>query len=162
MSAFYDFSARLLSGEEVKFDRFRGQVVLVVNTASKCGFTPQYAELETLYQEFAAQGFVVLAFPCNQFGRQEPGDEASIRFTCSTTYHVTFPVFSKIDVKGEHAHPLFTWLTANLDSVLGREIKWNFTKFLIGRDGTPLDRFLPLKPPRRLRGVVAAALGVAT
>lgn len=160
MSSFYDFSARLLSGEDLSFERFRGQVVLAVNTASKCGFTPQYGELETLYREFAPHGFAVLAFPCNQFGQQEPGDAASIRFTCNSTYQVTFPVFEKVDVKGERAHPLFPWLTEHLDSLLGRDIRWNFTKFLIGRDGTPLERFLPLKPPRRLRGVVAKALGV--
>ena len=161
MSSFYDFSAPLLSGEEVSFERFRGQVALVVNTASKCGFTPQYAELEALYREFAGAGFVVLAFPCNQFGQQEPGDAASIRFTCNNTYQVTFPVFAKVEVKGEHAHPLFPWLTGHLDSLLGRDIRWNFTKFLVGRDGTPLDRFLPLKPPRRLRAAVAQALGAA-
>lgn len=158
----HDFTARSLDGEDIPLSRYRGQVVLVVNTASRCGFTPQLRGLEALYREFRPQGFVVLAFPCNQFGQQEPGDAAAIRTTCQSTYGVTFPVFAKIEVKGPGAHPLYRWLTAQLTGLLGRDIRWNFTKFLIGRDGRPLERFAPLKPPGRLRAVVAAAVAAPT
>lgn len=158
MSIFYDFSARSLDGEEVTFDRFRDQVVLVVNTASHCGFTPQYRGLEELYQRHRAAGFVVLGFPCNQFGRQEPGDAEAIRRTCAMEYRATFPMFAKIEVKGPGAHPLFPWLTGRLPGLFGRDIKWNFTKFLVGRDGTPLERFAPLTRPSRLRATIDAVV----
>lgn len=158
MSTFYDFAAADLAGEVVPFSRYRGQVVLVVNTASHCGFTPQLRGLEELYQRHRDAGFVVLAFPCNQFGNQEPGDATAIRKTCSTDYGATFPIFAKVDVKGPHAHPLFPWLTSCLPGLFGQEVRWNFTKFLLGRDGTPLNRYAPLTRPSRLQAEVQAAL----
>lgn len=158
MSAFHDFSATSLTGETIPFSRYRGQVVLIVNTASRCGFTPQYRGLEELYQLYRQAGLVVLGFPCNQFGGQEPGDATAIQKTCSLDYGVTFPMFAKVDVKGPHAHPLFPWLTARLPGLLGRDIKWNFTKFLVGRDGTPLRRYAPLTRPSRLKAGVHAAI----
>jgi len=158
MSTFYDFSATSLSGEAIPFSSYRGQVVLVVNTASRCGFTPQLRGLEELYQRYRPAGLVVLGFPCNQFGGQEPGDAADIRKTCSVDYGVTFPMFAKVDVKGPQAHPLFTWLTDQRPGLLGRDIKWNFTKFLLGRDGTPIQRYAPLALPSRLKAEIHAAL----
>lgn len=159
MSAFYQFSANTLRGEKIQFSRYAGQVVLVVNTASKCGFTPQYAGLEQLHRAYASRGLVVLGFPCNQFGNQEPGDSAAIADGCLVNYGVSFPIFEKIDVKGQRAHPLFSWLTAKLPGLLGRSVKWNFTKFLIGMDGTPLRRFAPLTPPKKIEGSIQNALG---
>jgi glutathione peroxidase len=158
MTAFYDFSATDLAGEPVPFSRYRGRVVLVVNTASHCGLTPQFRGLEELYQLHRETGLVVLGFPCNQFANQEPGDATSIGKTCSLDYGVTFPMFAKVDVKGPHAHPLFPWLTSRLPGWFGRDIKWNFTKFLLGRDGTPLQRYAPLTRPSRLRADVHAAV----
>jgi len=140
--------------------RYSGQVVLVVNTASQCGFTPQYAGLETLYRKYAGHGFVILGFPCNQFGRQEPGDAETIAATCEVNYGVTFPIFEKSDVNGPNAHPLFNWLTESLPGFPGRWVKWNFTKFLIGRDGTPLCRYAPITPPKKLEADIRAALGL--
>ncbi len=137
---------------------FAGQVALVVNTASECGFTPQYAGLEALYQKFKAEGFVVLAFPCNQFGGQEPGGADDIERVCRVNYGVSFPVFEKVEVNGPGAHPIFQWLTSSLGGFLTRAIKWNFTKFLIGRDGTPLERFSPTTKPEELESAVRAAL----
>lgn len=140
--------------------RYAGQVVLVVNTASQCGFTSQYAGLETLYRKYAGNGFVILGFPCNQFGRQEPGDAETIAATCEVNYGVTFPIFEKSDVNGPNAHPLFNWLTERLPGFPGRRVKWNFTKFLIGRDGTPLRRYAPITPPEKLEADIRAALSL--
>jgi glutathione peroxidase len=160
-TSFHDFSARSLRGDEVPMADFAGQVVLVVNTASECGFTPQYAGLEALYQKFRDQGFVVLAFPCNQFGGQEPGGASEIEQVCRVNYGVTFPVFEKVEVNGAGAHPLFDWLTRSLGGLLTRAIKWNFTKFLIGRDGVPLERFSPTTKPEELEDAISQALQVA-
>ncbi|AZY49189.1 glutathione peroxidase [Bordetella avium] len=159
MTTFYDFSAPSLSAEPIPLSQWRGQVVLVVNVASQCGFTPQYSGLEALYQRFGAQGFTVLGFPCNQFGRQEPGDADEIRRFCDTRYGITFPLFAKIDVNGGDAHPLFRWLKSQKPGVLGTEaIKWNFTKFLIGRDGQVLARYAPTDAPDSLVADIEKAL----
>ena len=144
----YDYSALTLSGEEKSLGDFRGQVLLIVNTASKCGFTPQYKELETLYRKHGAAGFSVLGFPCNQFGGQEPGDAAEIGRFCSLAYDVTFPMFAKIEVNGVNAHPLFRYLKGERKGVAGSErIKWNFTKFLVDRQGLARARFAPTTRP---------------
>ncbi|MDR3528635.1 MAG: glutathione peroxidase [Rhizomicrobium sp.] len=150
MTTLYDFSAPTLSGDEIRLKDFAGQVVVVVNTASKCGFTPQYAGLESLYQTYKSRGLVVLGFPCNQFGAQEPGSADDIAAFCAINYGVTFPVFAKVDVNGAQAHPLFSYLTKALPGWMGRRVRWNFTKFLIARDGTPLRRFAPTTEPQRL------------
>jgi glutathione peroxidase len=160
MSEFYQFNARALRGEEIALSRYAGKVALIVNTASKCGFTPQYAGLEALSQKFPANDLVVLGFPCNQFGNQEPGDAQAIESGCLINYGVSFPVFEKIDVKGPKAHPLFVWLTANLPGIFGRSVKWNFTKFLIGRDGRPLRRFAPITRPEKIEADIRKALVV--
>jgi glutathione peroxidase len=160
MTKFHQFRARTLQGEDIPLERFSGKVILVVNTASKCGFTPQYAGLERLYRKYAEQGFVILGFPCNQFGHQEPGDAESIEKGCLLNYGVSFPIFEKTDVKGPGAHALFAWLTTNLPGVFGNAVKWNFTKFLIGRDGTPIRRFAPLTRPEKIDSEIRAALGV--
>ena len=144
----YDYSARTIDGNEQSLSAYRGHALLIVNVASKCGFTPQYTGLEALYRKFHDRGFDVLGFPCDQFGHQEPGDEAEIRNFCSLTYEVTFPLFSKIRVNGSEAHPLYRYLKESLPGVLGSEaIKWNFTKFLIGRDGTVIKRYEPPVSP---------------
>ena len=151
MSPFYQFTATRLDGQPVTMADFGGKVVLVVNTASRCGFTPQYAGLEVLYKKYAAQGLVILGFPCNQFGQQEPGGADEIAQTCHINYGVSFPMFAKVEVNGASAHPLFRYLKTALPGVLGGRIKWNFTKFLIGRDGQPLRRFAPITPPEKMR-----------
>lgn len=161
MSEFHHFQARSLRGEPVELSRYAGQVALVVNTASKCGFTPQYAGLEALYRKYVDQGFVVLGFPCNQFGNQEPGDADTIEGSCLVNYGVSFPMFEKVEVKGPNAHPLFKWLSMQLPGLVGRQIKWNFTKFLIGRDGQPLRRFAPTTRPDKIDQHLAKALGAA-
>lgn len=159
MPGIYDFSVRTAGGETVSLADYRGQVLLIVNTASKCGFTPQYQGLEALYRKYASQGFVVLGFPCNQFGGQEPGDMAEIRTFCSLTYDVTFPLFAKIDVNGGNAIPLFRYLKSEAKGVLGSEaIKWNFTKFLIDRGGNVLGRYAPATTPESLERAIEAAL----
>ncbi len=153
-----DFTATTLSGEGRDLSAYAGDVVLVVNTASKCGFTPQYAGLEELYAAHKDDGFVVLGFPCNQFGGQEPGSEEEIGEFCQLNYGVTFPMFEKVDVNGDDAHPLFTWLKKEKSGLLGGKIKWNFTKFLIGRDGQVIDRYAPTTKPEDLEGDVVSAL----
>ncbi|HVV98206.1 MAG TPA: glutathione peroxidase [Rhodanobacteraceae bacterium] len=159
MASIYDFSAKTIDGKEQKLDAYRGKAMLVVNVASKCGFTPQYEGLEALYRKLKDKGFVVLGFPCDQFGHQEPGDEEEIRNFCSLTYDVTFPMFAKIDVNGAHAHPLYKYLKHEAKGLLGSEaIKWNFTKFLVGKDGAVLRRYAPNDAPKSLEGDVAAAL----
>ena len=158
MTTVHDFSATTISGEERKLADYDDKVLLIVNVASKCGFTPQYEGLEKLYRAHEQQGLVVLGFPCDQFGHQEPGDEKEIADFCSTTYDVTFPMFAKIDVNGSGAHPLYKWLKDEQGGLLGGAIKWNFTKFLIGRDGTVIDRFAPTTTPESLESKVVAAL----
>ena len=153
-----DFEARLLDGSEKDLADYAGQVVLVVNTASKCGFTPQYKGLQALYEEFGDRGFVVLGFPCDQFAHQEPGTEDEIGAFCERNFGVEFPMFSKVDVNGPGAHPLYGWLKAEKSGLLGGRIKWNFTKFLIGRDGRVIGRFGPNRKPEDLRVEVEKAL----
>ena len=158
-SAFHDLTARDLRGQKVHFLSFAGSVVLVVNTASKCGFTPQYDGLEALYRTHRERGLVILGFPCNQFGHQEPGGQAEIEQTCRIDHGVTFPIFAKVDVNGPRADPVFQYLTTALPGWFGRKIRWNFTKFLIGRDGRPLRRFAPITAPKRIEKSIVAALG---
>ena len=154
----YDFSARLNSGEERSLADYRGKALLIVNVASKCGFTRQYAGLQSLHQQFAAGGFAVLAFPCDQFGHQEPGSDAEIATFCDLTYGVTFPIFAKIEVNGGNAHPLYAWLKREKGGFLGRAIKWNFTKFLIDRSGAVQARFAPATAPEKLASRVQGIL----
>lgn len=159
MAAIYDFTALDITGRETSLQEYRDKVLLIVNTASKCGFTPQYDGLEALHRDLAPRGFAVLGFPCNQFGAQEPGDAAEIADFCKLTYDVSFPMFAKIEVNGAKAHPLFTWLTAEAPGLLGtRGIKWNFTKFLVDRSGQVAGRFPPTTKPEALRGAVEALL----
>jgi glutathione peroxidase len=154
----HDITARRSLGDIQSLGAWRGQVLLIVNTASSCGFTPQYAGLQALQDRFAGRGFTVLAFPCDQFGHQEPGDDAQIRSFCETTYRTTFPIFAKIEVNGPGQHPLFAHLKARKGGLLGSAIKWNFTKFLVGRDGTVLDRFAPTTTPESIAPRIEAAL----
>lgn len=155
----YQFDAVTLDGRRTSLGDHRGKVLLVVNTASKCGFTPQYEGLEALWRNRRDQGLVVLGFPCNQFGSQEPGDAAQISSFCSTTYDVTFPMMAKVDVNGASAHPLWAWLKAQKKGLFGSQaIKWNFTKFLVGRDGRVIGRFPPTMPPQALESAIEAAL----
>ena len=158
MAAIYDFAASALSGEEVPLNRYEGQVLLIVNTASACGFTPQYKGLQELHQKYAARGFAVLGFPCNQFGAQEPGDARQIGQFCETKYAVTFPMFAKIDVNGNQAHPLYRYLTRERSGLLGPSIKWNFTKFLIDRQGRVVGRYAPTVRPESLTKEIEALL----
>jgi len=155
----YDFTATRLDGKEQPLADYRGQVLLIVNTASECGYTPQYAGLETLYDDLHDKGLTILGFPCNQFGQQEPGDEAAIGAFCEKNYGVSFPMFAKIDVNGAHAHPLYQYLKEAKPGLLGSEaIKWNFTKFLIGRDGVPVARYAPQTKPEELEAPIRALL----
>ncbi len=159
MSDLYRFSATTLAGANLDLKQYEGRVVLVVNTASKCGFTPQYAGLEALYEKFHDRGFDVLGFPCNQFGSQEPGDAQQIGEFCQQNYGVSFRMFDKIEVNGPGAHPLYQWLKQAAPGILGTEpIKWNFTKFLIGRDGRVVRRYAPSTDPRSLEGDIEALL----
>jgi glutathione peroxidase len=157
--SFYGFSAVSLRGKEIGMDTFMGKVVLVVNTASKCGFTPQYEGLETLYKRYGEKGLVILGFPCNQFGNQEPGSAKDIAEGCLINYGVTFPMFSKVDVNGSNAHPLFKYLKKHLSGFLISRIKWNFTKFLIDRNGIPVKRYSPSTKPEDLSGDIEKLLG---
>lgn len=155
----YDFSAPLLNGQPVSLAAFRGRVLLIVNTASQCGFTPQYAGLEELYRARKDRGFEILGFPCNQFGNQEPGSAADIGAFCERNYGVTFPMFAKIDVNGPAAHPLYQFLKQSKPGLFGlRRIKWNFTKFLIDRSGHPVARFAPSTKPQDLGRPIEALL----
>ena len=155
----FDFQATSLDGKPVDLGQYRGKVLLIVNTASKCGFTPQYQGLESLYRELHPRGLEVLGFPCNQFGGQEPGSEAEIGAFCEKNYGVNFPLFAKVDVNGDAAHPLFQHLKQAAPGVLGTEgIKWNFTKFLVGRDGAVLHRYAPHTKPEDIAGDVEKAL----
>lgn len=155
----YDFRAERLYGDEACLDAYRGKVLLIVNTASECGFTPQYAGLETLYRKFRDDGLVVLGFPCNQFGAQEPGDAEAIGQFCQSRFDVTFPLFAKIEVNGDHTHPLYAWLKHEAAGVLGTEaIKWNFTKFLVDRNGKVVHRYAPATTPEEIAEAVEALL----
>ena len=156
-----DFTATSLTGVETPLSTYAGQVVVVANTASKCGLTPQYEGLERLYREHRDEGLVVLGFPCDQFGHQEPGEAEEISDFCTMNYGVTFPMFAKIEVNGSGAHPLFQWLKQERSGLLGGAIKWNFTKFLVGRDGHVLDRFAPTTTPDALEPDIKAALTAA-
>ncbi|MGE5159397.1 MAG: glutathione peroxidase [Gemmatimonas sp.] len=158
MPSVYDFSAKSLAGDEVPLRRFEGKVLLVVNTASKCGFTPQYQGLEALHRKFAVRGFAVLGFPCNQFGGQEPGSAKEIGDFCASKYDVTFPMFDKIDVNGSGAHPLYNYLKNEKSGLLGASIKWNFTKFLVDRSGQVAARHAPTTRPESLRRDIEALL----
>jgi glutathione peroxidase len=159
MNTVYDFDATDIDGAVQAMADYRGKVLLVVNTASKCGFTPQYAGLEELHAKYEDRGLVVLGFPCDQFGHQEPGDEAEIKNFCSLTYDVGFPMFSKVNVNGKDAHPLFQYLKKEARGVLGTEaIKWNFTKFLIDRDGRVVRRYAPTDTPKSIEKDLAAVL----
>lgn len=154
----YDYKVRDIRGQEVSMEEYKGNVLLIVNTASKCGFTKQYAGLQALYEKYKDQGLEILAFPCNQFGHQEPGDDAAIKNFCTDTFGVTFPVMGKIEVNGEGAHPLYKELKKAQGGLLGNEIKWNFTKFLVDREGRVVDRFAPQKEPRALEEKIKALL----
>lgn len=157
------FSATTIDGQTQSLSQYDGQVVLVVNVASGCGFTPQYDGLEALYEKYRAKGFVVLGFPCNQFGGQEPGSESEIKTFCETKFGIKFPMFSKVDVNGAQTHPLFAWLKSASPGILNTEaIKWNFTKFLIGRDGTTVERFAPQTTPESLSPSIERALAFTT
>ena len=159
MSTAYDFDAATLDGALQPLSDYRGKVLLIVNVASKCGFTPQYAGLEQLWRDYGPQGLVVLGFPCDQFGHQEPGNADEIRNFCSLTYDVGFPMFGKVEVNGGNAHPLWQWLKDEKGGLLGLDaIKWNFTKFLVGRDGRVLKRYAPTSEPMSLAADIEAAL----
>jgi glutathione peroxidase len=158
MTTIADFTATTLAGEDKSLADYAGKVVLVVNTASQCGFTPQYEGLEKLHETYADQGLVVLGFPCNQFGGQEPGDAEEIGAFCEKNYGVSFPMFAKVDVNGDNAHPLYQWLRSEKSGMLGDKIKWNFTKFLIGRDGRVLKRYGSTTKPEKISGDIEAAL----
>ena len=158
MTDIYQFEAELLNEQNKQFSDYAGKVLLIVQTASKCGFTPQFAGLEKLYQQYKDQGFEVLGFPCNQFGGQDPGSNDQIGSFCQKNYGVSFPMFAKVDVKGANAHVIFRYLTNNSKGVLGSGIKWNFTKFLIGKDGKVLNRYAPTTKPDALEEDIEKAL----
>lgn len=155
---FYDYKVKNISGEDVSMSEYKGKVLLIVNTASKCGFTKQYEGLEELYEKYKDQGFVILGFPCNQFGAQEPGGNEEIKNFCTSTFSVTFPMMSKIDVNGDDADPLYKFLKKEKGGILGDDIKWNFTKFLIDREGNVVDRFASQKTPKALEKEVEKLL----
>ena len=160
MTEFHQLHAESLGGQAVDLAQYQDKVVLVVNTASLCGFTPQYTGLEALYQKYRDQGLVILGFPCNQFGGQEPGGAEQIAQTCQINYGVTFPMFAKVEVNGPQTHPVFQWLKARLPGWFGAKVHWNFTKFLVGRDGQPIKRFAPVTKPERIESAIRAALGL--
>ena len=158
-SSVYDFTAQGINGKPVALGDYRGKVLLIVNTASECGFTPQFAGLERLWEQYAVRGLAVLGFPCNQFGRQDPGSDSDIATFCAANYAISFPMMSKIEVNGSGAHPLYKWLTAEAPGLLGtKAIKWNFTKFLIGRDGRVVKRYAPTDTPDSLARDIEKAL----
>ena len=159
MTTIHDFTVRNIQGESVPLSRYQGNALLVVNTASACGFTPQFAGLEALHKTYAAQGLTVLGFPCNQFGSQDPGSNDEIASFCQLNYGVSFPMMAKSDVNGANASPLYQWLTAEAPGLLGsKAIKWNFTKFLVGKDGQVIRRYAPQDAPKKLAGDIEAAL----
>jgi glutathione peroxidase len=155
----YQFSAKTIKGETRPLSDYEGKVLLIVNTASKCGFTPQYKELQELYDNYRERGFEVLGFPCNQFMKQEPGSEEEIAAFCQVNYGVTFPMFSKVDVNGPNAHPLFRYLTKSAPGILGGAVKWNFTKFLVNKRGEVVKRYAPTTSPGSIAGDIERLLG---
>lgn len=160
MTTAYDFSATTLDGDEQSLKSYKGKALLIVNVASKCGFTPQYEGLEAMYRRHKDEGLVVLGFPCDQFGHQEPGDADEIRQFCSLNYDVSFPMFAKIDVNGDKAHPLYKWLKSEKSGFLGTEmVKWNFTKFLVDRDGNVVKRYGPQDAPDKIEKELGSVLG---
>lgn len=158
MSTLTDFTARTLDGQDKALVDYAGQVVLVVNTASKCGFTPQYSGLQELHEAYSAQGLAVIGFPCNQFGGQEPGDAETIGSFCRTNFGVTFPMMEKVEVNGSNAHPVYAWLRSQKRGLLGGKIRWNFTKFLIGKDGLVISRYSPTTKPEKIKADIEKAL----
>ncbi|WP_305839323.1 glutathione peroxidase [Photobacterium leiognathi] len=158
MTEIFDFEVKNITGDMLSLEKYQGKVLLIVNTASECGFTPQYESLQALFDKYKDQGLVILGFPCNQFGGQEPGTEAEIAQSCLVNYGVTFPMFSKVDVKGSQADPLFAYLVKTLPGVLGANIKWNFTKFLIAPDGTPVKRYAPTTKPMDIEADIVKLL----
>lgn len=158
MSSLHTFSATSIDGNDVDLSAYAGQVVLVVNTASQCGFTPQYKGLQELHESYGTQGFTVLGFPCDQFGHQEPGEDAEIAGFCERNFGVTFPLFSKVEVNGDGAHPLYQWLRSEKGGLLGSKIKWNFTKYLVGKDGKVISRYSPTTKPEKIKGDIEKAL----
>ena len=159
-STVYDFEARQIDGKDIALSAFNGQVMLIVNTASKCGFTPQFGGLEELHKAYAGKGLAVLGFPCNQFGSQDPGANGDIAEFCQLNYGVSFPMMGKVDVNGPQAHPLYKWLSAEAPGLLGsKSIKWNFTKFLVGKDGQVIRRYAPTDKPADLAKDIETALG---
>ena len=158
MTTLHDFTATAIDGQETDLSQFQGQVVLVVNTASQCGFTPQYQGLQELHDTYAERGFTVLGFPCDQFGHQEPGDDAEIAGFCERNFGVSFPLFSKVEVNGDGAHPVYQWLREQKGGLMGSKIKWNFTKFLVGKDGKVIDRYAPTTKPEKISGDIEKAL----
>ncbi|WP_096698430.1 glutathione peroxidase [Polaromonas sp. AER18D-145] len=159
MSSIYDFAARQINGQDIALSQFKGKVMLIVNTASQCGFTPQFGGLEELHKAYTGKGLVVLGFPCNQFGAQDPGADGEIAEFCQVNYGVSFPMMGKIDVNGPAAHPLYKWLSSEAPGLLGsKAIKWNFTKFLVGKDGQVIRRYAPTDKPADLAKDVEAAL----
>lgn len=160
MSSIYDFSAKDIDGKDVPLSTYRGKAILLVNVASKCGFTPQYTGLEAMYRKHRDQGLVILGFPCDQFGHQEPGNEDEIKNFCSLTYDVSFPMFAKVDVNGANAHPLWQWLKSEKSGFLGIDaIKWNFSKFLVDKSGTVVKRYAPTDTPEKIEKDLDAVLG---
>lgn len=155
----YNFKATSLQGKEISLSDFQGKTLLIVNTASKCGLTPQFEGLEKLYQQYQDKGLVILGFPCNQFANQEPGEKADIEAVCMVNYGVSFPMFAKIEVNGDGAHPLYKYLKSELKGTFGNNIKWNFTKFLIAADGTPLKRFAPTVKPEKIEKYLEKVIG---
>ncbi len=159
MSKLYEFTVLDAAGKEVPLANYQGQVLVLVNVASKCGFTPQYGELQELYDEWKEQGLEILGFPCNQFANQEPGSNEEIQSFCQLNYGVTFPVFGKIDVNGENEHPLYTYLKSEQNGLFGNNIKWNFTKFLVDRDGNVVKRYAPNTSPKKMKKDIQKLLG---
>ncbi len=159
MNSLYDIDVTTIDGQHLRLDTYRGQVLLIVNVASRCGFTPQYAGLEALYRKYKSNGFTILGFPCDQFGHQEPGNDAEIKNFCRLTYDVTFPLFAKIDVNGPNAHPLYEHLKSARRGFLGsKAIKWNFTKFLVDRNGNVVDRYAPSTAPDKIESDLKSLL----
>ncbi len=155
---FYDLSAKNIQGKQVPMADYKEKIIIIVNTASQCGFTPQLEGLETIYRKYKDQGLVILGFPCNQFGNQEPGDEKSIAEGCVVNYGVTFPMFSKLDVNGKNAHPIYQYLKKELPGWFGSRIKWNFTKFIINKDGKPVKRYPPTAKPAKVEKYIQSLL----
>ncbi len=158
MTSLQDFSATAIDGQPIDFAEFAGKVVLVVNTASACGFTPQFEGLQKLYEQYADDGLVVVGFPCDQFGHQDPGSDTEIGAFCQKNYGVSFPMMSKIEVNGDGAHPVYQWLRSEKGGLLGGKIKWNFTKYLVGKDGQVIDRYAPTTKPEKISGDIEKAL----